>query len=134
MDQRRNCATTRSLPGSDALYGSSTVRSEQDPLHCRPNLVLNEQGPLHSYGRRRLKKLVYKSKIRFDTWNVGTLYGKSREVMEVMGKRKINILCLQETKYIGEKAFEFTNGFKLWYTGKVGTRNGAGIIIDNEWK
>ncbi|XP_028802548.1 uncharacterized protein LOC114757628 [Neltuma alba] len=51
-----------------------------------------------------------------------------------MGKRKINILCLRETKYVGEKAFEFTNGFKLWYTEKVGTGNGVGIIIDNEWK
>ncbi|XP_028796772.1 craniofacial development protein 2-like [Neltuma alba] len=131
MDQRRNCVTVRLLLGSDVLYGSSTVRSEQ---HCCPNVVLNEQGLPYSYGRRQLKKLVYESKIRFSTWNVRTLYGKSREVVEVMGKRKINILCLQETKYVGKKAFEFTNRFKLWYTGKVGTRNGAVIIIDNEWK
>lgn len=50
-----------------------------------------------------------------------------------MACRKINILCLQETRWVGEKAKEI-DGFKLWYTGKVSTRNGVGIIVDREWK
>ncbi|XP_054785632.1 uncharacterized protein LOC129292133 [Prosopis cineraria] len=133
MDNRRYNVNARSLPVSNALHGSSTVISELEPLHRRPDVVLNEQGlPRHS-GRTRLKKLVHKSKIRFGTWNVGTLNCKSVEVVGVMIQRKINILCLQETKWRGEEAKDI-QGFKLWYTGKVSARNGVGIIIDKEWK
>ena len=133
MDQRRNCVNARSLPVSNALYGSSTVRSEREPLHRRPDVVLNEQGLPLSSEQRRLKKLVHENKIRFGTWNIGTLNNKSWEVVGVMNDRKINILCLQETKWSGEKSREI-NGFKLWYTGKVNGRNGVGIIADEEWK
>ncbi|KHN16148.1 Craniofacial development protein 2, partial [Glycine soja] len=44
-------------------------------------------------------------------------------------------MCLQETKWTGEKAKELDNsGFKLWYMGKIRLRNGVGIIVDKEWK
>ena len=44
-------------------------------------------------------------------------------------------MCLQETKWTGEKVKELDNsGFKLWYTGKIRSRNGVGIIVDKEWK
>ncbi|KAL5154223.1 Craniofacial development protein 2 [Glycine soja] len=61
--------------------------------------------------------------------------GKSMEIVDVMVRRKINFMCLQETKWTGEKAKELDNsGFKLWYTGKIRSRNGVGIIVDKEWK
>ncbi|RZC13747.1 DExH-box ATP-dependent RNA helicase DExH10 [Glycine soja] len=64
-----------------------------------------------------------------------TLTGKSMEIVDVMVRRKINFMCLQETKWTGEKAKELDNsGFKLWYTGKIRSRNGVGIIVDKEWK
>ena len=59
--------------------------------------------------------------------------GKSWEVIEVMRDRKINILCLQETKWVEEKAKDI-GGYKLWYTGKVSHRNDVGIIMDEVWK
>ena len=42
-----------------------------------------------------VKKQVNESKIRFSTWNIGTLRGKTWEVIGVMRDRKINILCLK---------------------------------------
>lgn len=52
-----------------------------------------------------------------------------------MVKRKVNFTCLKETKWAIEKVKELNNsGFKLWYTGKVRSRNGTGIIVDKEWK
>ena len=48
-----------------------------------------------------------------------------------MKDRKINILCLQETKWVGAKANDI-GGYKLWYTGKVSSINGVGIIVDEE--
>ena len=86
--------------------------------------------------RGRVKKLgqkgrVQESKMRLGTWNIGTLTGKSMEVVEVMVRRRINIMCLQETKWVGSKAKDLENsGFKLWYSGTNRTRNGVGIIVD----
>jgi exonuclease III len=47
----------------------------------------------------------------------------------------VNILCVQKTKWMGQKAKKVENtGFKLWYTGKERSRNGVGILIDNSLK
>lgn len=44
-------------------------------------------------------------------------------------------MCLQETKWVGEKAKELDSScFKFWYTGKVRSKNGLDIIVDKEWK
>ena len=119
MDQLRNNVNARSLPGSNALYGSSTVSKEQGPLHRRPDVVKSKQGFPHFRERVWVKKLVHDRRIRFGTWNIGTLTGKSMEIVDVMVRRKINFMCLQETKWTSEKAKELDNsGFKLWYTGK----------------
>ena len=80
-----------------------------------------------------IKKQVNESKIRFSTWNIGTLRGKAWKVIGVMRDRKINISCLQESKWVGEKAKDI-NGYNLWYTGKESHKNGVGIIVDEEWK
>ncbi|KAH1232354.1 Craniofacial development protein 2 [Glycine max] len=128
MDQLHNNVNARSLPGSNALYSSR-------PLHRRPDVVKSKQGFPHFRERVWVKKLVHDRRIRFGTWNIGTLTGKSMEIVDVMVRRKINFMCLQETKWTGEKAKELDNsGFKLWYTGKIRSRNGVGIIVDKEWK
>jgi len=111
------------------------VSNELEPLHRRPGVVLNKQGSSHLSERVWVKKLVQGNKIRFGTWNIGTLTGKSLEVVDTMIRRRINVMCLQETKWVGAKAKELdTSGFKLWYTGKVRSKNGVGIIVDKLWK
>ncbi|KAL3518874.1 hypothetical protein ACH5RR_021463 [Cinchona calisaya] len=57
------------------------------------------------------------------------------EVVDTMIRRRINILCSQETKWVGEKAKLLDNsGFKLWYSGVNTTRNGVCSIIDGSMK
>ena len=51
----------------------------------------------------------------------------------MMKDRKINILYLQENKWVGEKDKDI-DGYKLGYTGKVSYMNGVGIIVDEVWK
>jgi exonuclease III len=47
----------------------------------------------------------------------------------------VNILCVQETKWKGQKAKEVEGtGFKLWYTGNTSTKNGVGIVLDKSLK
>ena len=55
---------------------------------------------------RRVRKLAEPIRIRIGSWNVGSLI-----------RRRVNILCVQETKWKGQKAKEVEDtSFKLWYT------------------
>jgi exonuclease III len=47
----------------------------------------------------------------------------------------VNILCVQKTKWTGQKVKEVENtGLKLCYTGKERSRNGVCILIDKSLK
>jgi len=101
-------------------------------LHRRPDVVHKELGSSYFTQRvRGVRKLVDDSMIRIGSWNVGSLTGKLRELVDVAHKRRVNILCVQETKWVGEKAKEVEGtGFKLWYSGKDRNKNGVGILVD----
>jgi exonuclease III len=48
-----------------------------------------------------------------------------------MIRRRVNILCVQEMKWKGQKAKEVKDSdFKLWYTENTSTKNGVGIVLD----
>ncbi|XP_070046810.1 uncharacterized protein [Nicotiana tomentosiformis] len=51
--------------------------------------------------------------------------------MKILEKRKIIIACVQEIRCVGYKARDM-GSFKLWYSGKVGGRNGVGILVDKD--
>jgi exonuclease III len=52
-----------------------------------------------------------------------------------MIRRRGNILCVQETKWKGQKAKEVEDtGFKLWYTGSTTNKNGVGIVLNKSLK
>lgn len=57
-----------------------------------------------------------KCKIRVGTLNIGTLKGKSREIVDMMQRRKVNILCLQEIRWKSDKAKLLAEGYKLFYS------------------
>jgi exonuclease III len=49
--------------------------------------------------------------------------------------RRVNILCVQETKWKGQKTKEVEDtGFKLWYTGNTSTKNDVCIVLDKSLK
>jgi exonuclease III len=61
--------------------------------------------------------------------------GKFREVVDTMIRQRVNIHCVQETKWMGQKAKEVEDtGFKLWYIGTTSIKNGAGIVLDKSLK
>jgi len=62
------------------------------------------------------------------------LTGRSRELAKVLKRRKVNICCVQETKWKGEKAKEIGEGYKIIYSGRTSTRNGVGVILYEEIK
>ncbi|VDO87373.1 unnamed protein product [Heligmosomoides polygyrus] len=110
-----NRVKARSSPGSDA----------QNP---RPSSAVNMRG-LPRAERPRPKKLV-----RLGTLNVRILTGISREVADLMKRRRIEILCLQETRWKGAKAKEIGEGVKLLYNGEDTKRNGVKIAVTESLK
>ena len=40
-----------------------------------------------------------RKEMRFGSWNVGTMTGKGREMVDVMKRRKIDVLYVQETRW-----------------------------------
>ena len=53
------------------------------------------------------------------------------EVVDVMIMRKINIMCLQETRWVGKKIKTLSETrYKIWYTENDRPKNGVGIIMD----
>ncbi|XP_050497452.1 craniofacial development protein 2-like [Diabrotica virgifera virgifera] len=73
-------------------------------------------------------------KIRIGSWNLGSLTGKSLELVDALKRRRVQIACIQETRWKGQRAKELGDGYKLWYVGSSNTRNGVGIIADSEMK
>ena len=64
------------------------------------------------------RKKATRGELKVGTLNVGTMTGKSRELADVMERRKVDALCVQETRWKGEKARCIGEGCKLWYNGK----------------
>jgi exonuclease III len=63
---------------------------------------------------QRVRKLVEPNRVRVGIWNVGSLTGKLQEVVDTMIRRRVNILCVQEMKWKGQKAKEVEDTrFKL---------------------
>ena len=79
--------------------------------------IVVQQGAVGKYatvGRRRKRggkhvrdkqkrKMGRKMEVKVGTLNVGTMTGKGRELAEMMVKRKVDILCVKETKVEGEQ-------------------------------
>ena len=57
--------------------------------------------------------------------------GKSVELVKSLHRRRINIACVQEKKWVGAKARE-VDEYKLWYSGSFKARNGVGILVERE--
>ena len=86
-------------------------------------------------GRKRGGKRVKKQReawkgrrslIRVSTLNIGTINGRGRELADMMERRNVDILCLQETKWKGSKTRNIGGGCKIFYNGADGRKNGVG--------
>ena len=87
----------------------------------------------------RLKKSVRErgsrmSKVKIATLNVGSMTGRSVEITQLMRKKSLQVLCVQEKQWKGSKAGEIGAGYKLYYHGESSKRNGIGIVRCGELK
>ena len=64
--------------------------------------------------RNEERKKAKKIKLRVATLNVGTMTGKGREVADLTKRRGVDILCVQKTRWKGERARCIGGGYKMW--------------------
>lgn len=69
------------------------------------------------------------------TVNVGTLRGRRSEVVDMLGRRKVDICCVQEVRYrnggttsVGDQE----SRYKFWYSGNEYGTNGVGVFVKQE--
>ena len=113
----------RAYPVSDARRNSlgparSKRRGKQMTTRAYPvsDVQCNRIGPV--INTRRCQQSV-----RIASLNIGTMAGKSRELADLMKTRRIDMMCLQETRWGGNKGRELGDGCKLFYSvGKKSTK------------
>ncbi|XP_037779317.1 uncharacterized protein LOC119575849 [Penaeus monodon] len=61
--------------------------------------------------------------------------GRGRALTEFMRRRKVDIMCVQETRWSGNKSEELGDGYKLIYgSTNLDKRNGVGITVSEKFK
>ena len=72
---------------------------------------------------------------RFSSWNVGTMTGRSLEVVDELWKRKVDICGVQETRWKGANTrFIGMKGrrYKFWWQGGDTGTGGVGIMMKED--
>ncbi|KAK3516413.1 hypothetical protein QTP70_010742 [Hemibagrus guttatus] len=142
-----------SLPSIMDIYSIHCIRKANsivdDPTHPSHTLFTllpsGKRAPVEigaivggrSRGGRRVHRQREKRKgknvgLRIGTLN-GTITGKGRELADMMERRKVDVLCVQETRWKGSKAHSIGAGFKLFYYGVDSKRNGVGVVLKEEF-
>ena len=122
-----------------------TVRCDPGPCSHEPiraHLRNRERGTArvraaHFPGGSNIKRCRQPERLRFASWNVGTMTGNSIEIEKLMSRRRLDILCVQETKWRNTASrARFLNyntkAYKLFYYGTQQGKNGIGIILKAE--
>ena len=111
--------STSCTPGTND--GSS--QPEENPRNTRRNTGKGQ----------KTRTQQNKSKLRVGTLNVITLTGKSEEVVDMMERRKIHILGMNETKWKGKNSKLLRGGYKLyWHGHNKETKNGVGLVLHKD--
>ena len=76
------------------------------------------------------------SLFRIATLNVGTMRGRSSEVVETISRRGIDLCCVQEVRWRGASA-RFITGkddrYKFFWVGNNAGTGGVGILLAEKW-
>jgi len=85
-------------------------------------------------GNKRMTDM--KQNVRVATWNVGSMTGKSAEVVEVIHRRRIDVCCVQETRWKNSGARiigGIESGYKFYWQGNKQGNAGVGIFVARKW-
>ncbi|XP_068233397.1 uncharacterized protein [Palaemon carinicauda] len=111
-------------------------RSQSVVLGPRLISLKNQQGlPSHRRAglKRQAERKISEKRTRVATLNVGSMTEKGRELFDLMERRKIGVLRVQETWWKGNNARELGEGCKLYHSkANLEERNGVRMILSKE--
>ena len=90
--------------------------------------------PVPGQGDRPAGK--FDRQLRFGTLNVGTLSGRLNEVVEMLSRRKVDICCVQETRWRGGSARMAAGNdtrFKIFWNGEPSGLSGVVSLLTKNW-
>ena len=67
--------------------------------------------------------------------NVGSMFGRSAEVTETIGKRNVDVVALQEVRYKNKGVRKLRGGdfeYKLYWKGEETGRGGVGLMVKHD--
>ena len=99
--------------------------------------IRQQQPDMRQQKRQQRRQKRQKQRMRVATANVGSMVGRSREVVAMLGRRKVDVCAVQETKYRkeGTRIYGSDNErYKFWWSGGSEARNDVGIMVKEEWK
>ena len=70
------------------------------------------------------------------SWNVGTMRGRSSEIVETITRRNIDLCCVQEVRWRGASARHITgknSRYKFFWVGNNQGISGVGVLLAEKW-
>jgi len=84
----------------------------------------------------RADELLKGWSFRVGTWNVDSLTGRSGELVEALAERRIDVACVQETRWRGSGCRFFGaigKRYKLFWMGCKAKTDGVWIFVAEKW-
>ena len=70
------------------------------------------------------------------SWNIGTMRGRSSEIVETITRRNIDLCCVQEVRWRGASARHITgknSRYKFFWVGNNQGTSGVGVLLAEKW-
>ena len=74
--------------------------------------------------------------MKIASWNVGTMRGRSSEIVETITRRNIDLCCVQEVRWRGASTRYLTgkdSRYKFFWVGNDQGTNGVGVLLAEKW-
>jgi len=84
----------------------------------------------------RADKLQKRLGFRVGTWNIDSLTGRAGELVEALAERRMDVACVQETRWRGSGCRLFGaigKRYKLFWMGSKAKTDGVGIYVAEKW-
>jgi len=84
----------------------------------------------------RADKLRKSWSFRVGTWNIDSLTGTAGELVEALPERRMDVACVQETRWRGSGCRFFGaigRRYKLFWMGSKAKSDGVGIFVAEKW-
>ena len=70
------------------------------------------------------------------SWNIGTMRGRSSEIVETITRRNVDLCCVQEVRWRGASARHITGKdyrYKFFWVGNNQGTSGVGVLLAEKW-